>query len=113
MSPKLSNLYMKALEHWVLRIADSDATWFGLGWLRPAKHACVGYWYILFSSILLGLPGVIVGAGLIYLFLGTVQPQVWLWMLLLALLVELPLHCLFAHFWNRRAKSLGKVELTA
>jgi hypothetical protein len=104
---------MKAIEYWVLRIADSDATWFGLGWLRPAKHVRIGYWYILFSSILLGLPGVMVGAGLIYLFLGTVAPQVWLWMFLLVLLFELPLHCLFAHYWNRRAKASGNDELVS
>ena len=104
---------MRSIEHWVLRIADSDATWFGLGWLRPARHECVGYYYILFSSVLLGLPGVLVGAGVVYLFLGTVEPRVWLWMFLLVLIFELPLHCLFAHFWNRRAKVLGSGELAA
>ena len=93
--------------YWVLRIADSDATWFGLGWLRPAKQERVGFWYIFFSSILLGLPGVMAGAGLIYLFLGRVEPRVWLTMFLLVLLLELPMHGLFAYFWNRRAKSLA------
>ena len=97
---------MSAIEHWVLRIADSDATWFGLGWLRPAKHESVGFWYIIFSSILLGLPGVMVGAGLIYSFLGRVEPGVWLSLFLLVLFFELPLHGLFAHYWNRRAKAL-------
>jgi hypothetical protein len=94
---------MKALEHWTLRIADSDTTWFGLNWLRPAKHARVGYGYVVFSSILLGLPGIAVGAGVVYLVLGRVDPGVWLSMFALAVMVELPLHILFAHFWNRRA----------
>ena len=97
---------MSAIEHRVLRIADSDAAWFGLGWLRPAKHESVGFGYIILSSILLGLPGVLVGAGLIYFFLGRVDPGVWLALFLLVLFFELPLHGLFAHYWNRRAKAL-------
>ena len=97
---------MKAIEYWVLRIADSDATWFGLGWLRPAKHERIGFSYIMFSSILLGLPGMAVGAGLIHLFLGRVDPRVWLSLFLLVLFFELPLNWLFARIWNRRAKTL-------
>ena len=97
----------------MLRIADSNATWFGLGWLRPAKHEHIGYGYILFSSILLGLPGVALGGGLVYWFLGRVAPAVWLSMFVLALLVELPLHALFAHFWNRRADTLRRAGLSA
>lgn len=97
---------VRSIEHWVLRIADSDATWFGLGWLRPAKHERLGSWYLLFSSILLGLPGVGVGAGMLYWFLGRVPLVAWIWLSLLALLVELPLHALFGHYWNRRAASL-------
>jgi hypothetical protein len=104
---------MKAIEYWVLRIADSDATWFGLGWLRPAKHKRVGFCYVLFSSILLGLPGVVAGAGLIYLFMGRVEQQAWLTMFLLVLCFELPMHGLFAHFWNRRVKKLAGDGLAA
>lgn len=98
---------MKAIEHWVFRIVDSDATWIGLGWLRPAKHERVSFWHIIFSSILLGLPGVMVGAGLIYLFIGRVEQEVWLTMFLLVLCFELLMHGLFAHYWNRRAKTLA------
>jgi hypothetical protein len=98
---------MKAIEYWFLRIADSDATWFGLGWLRPAKHKCVGLWYIIFSSILLGIPGVVAGAALIYLFFRRVELHLWLAMFLLVLCFELPMHGLFAYFWNRRAKKLA------
>jgi hypothetical protein len=98
---------MKAIEHLVLRVADSDLTWFGFGWLRPAKQQPVGFGYVLFSSVLLGLPGIGVGVGLIYWFLGRVEPRVWLAMFALVMMVELPLHVLFAHYWNRRAASLA------
>ena len=81
-------------------------TWFGLNWLRPAKHNRLGLGYILLSSLLLGLPGIAVGAGLIYLVLGRVQPSVWLWLFVLVMLIELPLNILCAYFWNRRAKGL-------
>ncbi len=104
---------MKSLEHWILRIADCDATWIGFGWLRPAKQQHIGFGYILFSSVLLGLPGVAVGAGLIYWFLGRVEPRVWLVMFALVMLVELPLHLLFAHYWNRRAANLASGNTVA
>jgi hypothetical protein len=104
---------MKTIEHWVLRIADCDATWIGFGWLRPAKQQHVGFTYILFSSVLLGLPGIAVGAGLIYWFLGRVEPRVWLAMFALVMLVELPLHGLFAYYWNRRAASLTGAKTAA
>lgn len=81
----------------------NDWTWRGFNWLRPAKNHHVGYGYILLSSILLGLPGVGVGTGLIYWYLGRVEARVWLAMFALVMPVELPLHLLFAHFWNRRA----------
>lgn len=102
---------MKALGRWVLRVADNDKTWFGLNWLRPAKRDRLSPGYILFSSVLLGLPGITVGVGLIYLFLGRVEPRVWLWLFVLVMLVELPLHILFAYFWNRRAEALGARRL--
>jgi hypothetical protein len=97
---------MRALEHWVLRVADSDWTWLGLNWLRPAKHDRAGPGYILLSSILLSLPGIAVGGGLIYLAFGRVEAGVWLWLFAVVMMVELPLHILFAHFWNRRAEAL-------
>ena len=104
---------MKALEHWILRIADHDVTWCGLNWLRPAKHERVGQGYILLSSILLGLPGIAVGAGIIYLVIGRVDPSVWLSLFVLVMTIELPLHILFAHFWNRRAERLAQDVPTA
>jgi hypothetical protein len=100
---------MKTLEHWVLRIADSDATWVGLNWLRPNRHQHFGTGYILLSSFLLGLPGVAVGASLIWWFSGGVGPGTWLALFAVVMMFELPLHVLFAHFWNRRAALLAQV----
>ena len=73
---------MEAIGQIVVRIADSNATWFGLGWLRPEKHEHVSYRYILFSSILLGFPGVGLGGGLIFLFLGLVHGEILITQLL-------------------------------
>jgi hypothetical protein len=102
----MSKRYMGTWENWVLKVADHDLTWIGLGWLRPAKEQHVGPAYVLFSSILLGLPGFVVGVGLIYLFLGRVESRVWLGLFLLVMIVEVPLHLVFAYFWNRRAERL-------
>jgi ABC-type Fe3+ transport system permease subunit len=99
---------MKALEHWVLRIADSDVTWIGLNWLRPPKHHRIGHRTVLLSSVLLGLPGIAVGAGLIYLFLGRIEPSVWLSLFVLVMMFELPMNALFARYWNQRAGKLAQ-----
>ena len=97
---------MNAIERWVLLIADSDLTWIGFHWLRPTKDRRLGPGYILFSSILLGLPGVAMGGGLIYLFIGRVEPLVWLLLFSGATVFELVLHVPFAYFWNKRAEAL-------
>lgn len=104
---------MKTLERWVLRIADSDLTWIGLNWMRPAKESRLGIGYLLFSSFLLGLPGIAVGAGTIYLLFGRVVPGVWLALFVFAMMFELPLHIVFAHYWNRRAEELARGVSTA
>jgi hypothetical protein len=98
---------MKQLEHWVLRIADSDLTWIGFNWMRPAKQQRIGLGYILFSSVLLALPGIAVGAGLLYVMRGHVEPKVWVALFALATAIDLSLHAVFAHYWNRRAASLS------
>lgn len=108
LSRDMSNRCMSALENWVLKVADHDLTWIGLGWLRPAKAQRVGLVYVLLSSVLLGLPGFVVGAGLICLFLERVEPRVWLGLFLLVMVVEVPLHLVFARFWNRRAERLSR-----
>ena len=97
---------MSAFERWFFRIADSDACWYGLGWLRPAKTESVGPLWIMAASVILGLPGVGVGIGLIYLVLGTVQPEVCWGIFLAVTLVELVLHVISAYFWNKRAVTL-------
>ena len=97
---------MKTLEYWVLRIADSDWTWVGFNWLRPDRRQRLGFLYLLFSSMLLGFPGVVAGAGLIYLFSGSVEAHVWASLFIFVTMIELPLHLLLAHFWNRRADAL-------
>ncbi len=94
------------LQNWIYRITDSDKTWYGLGWMRPEKHTHLGPGYIILASILLGLPGITVGAGFIYLVLGQVTPGAWLWLFALALLIELPLNIVVAYYWNQRAKEL-------
>jgi hypothetical protein len=83
-------------------------TWWGLNWMRPAKHDRLGMGYILLSSIVLGFPGIAVGSGLIYLALGRVEPNVWVWLFGLVITIELALHLLLAHFWNRRADTLER-----
>ena len=97
---------MKTIGNWVLRVADSDLTWFGLNWLRPSTRTHIGIGYIFFSSVLLGLPGIVAGAAMIYLAIGKVQSTVWLALILLVMAIELPLHWLFAYFWNERARRL-------
>ena len=102
------NRTMKTFERLFLRAADCDWNWIGLGWLRPAKDARVGIGYIIGSSILLGLPGVVVGVTMLYLAFGRVSFGAWLVLFVAATMVDLLLHIVFAHFWNRRAGELRK-----
>jgi hypothetical protein len=97
-----------SVEQWVLRVADSDWTRIGLNWLRPAKHTCVWLAYVVPASLVLGLPGVAAGAALIAAMAGRIDLSVCLWLLLIVTMVGLPLNLLFAHYWNRRARSLGR-----
>jgi hypothetical protein len=103
---------MKTIEQLFLRIGDSDWTWIGLSWLRPARDARIGIGYIVGSSILLGLPGVGVGAALLYFAFGRVSVGAWLFLFAAATMAELLLHIAFGHFWNRRADALAK-DVTA
>ncbi len=97
---------MKRIEHWALRVADSDMTWFGLNWLRPARHQRIGCVGVVFGAVLLALPGIAAGAGLIYLVLGHVDPEVWASLVVLVVLLELALCLPSTHYWNQRAKKL-------
>ena len=101
-------MVMKTFERWYLRIADSDLTWYGFNWMRPAKERRLGPGYIVFSSVLLGLPGVAVGIGTIYLLFGRVDIKTCLVVFSLATMFELLLHAPFAHYWNKRARALAK-----
>lgn len=94
---------MKTIERWVLRISDSDWTWYGFGWMRPKRDERVGLLYILFSSVLLGLPGIAVGIGALFLVFGKVELETCGWIVAGVVLFELLLHLVFAHYWNRRA----------
>jgi hypothetical protein len=106
----LSDTTMKTIERWVLRISDSDWTWCGFGWMRPAKHQRLGLPYLLFSSVLLGLPGIVVGIGALFLVFGKVELQVCGWIFAAVVLVELLLHLVFAHYWNGRATMVARVN---
>lgn len=97
---------MNTIEQWCLRCADKDSTWMGLSWLRPAKDTRVGAGYVLMSSLLLGIPGIALGAGAIYLALGMVEMKVWAFLFALVMAVEIGLHAVFAYAWNRRASRL-------
>jgi len=101
---------MKFIEHWILHIADSDWTWTGFNWMRPAKQQRIGAGYILFSSLLLSLPGILLGAALLYWLKGRVEPKAWLALFALAMAIDLALHVLFARYWNRRANKLATNE---
>jgi hypothetical protein len=99
---------MGTIERWMLRIADHNLTWIGFNWMRPAKQTRCGLRYILLSSLLLGLPGVLIGAGLLYFLLGTVGWKAWAALFAFAMALEVSLHIVFAYYWNRRADALAR-----
>jgi hypothetical protein len=103
---------MKRLEELFLRVADSDWSWIGFNWLRPAKETHAGIVYILFSSFILGLPGIVIGGVAIDRFCGNPGWEVWLGLFAVVMIVEMLAHLVFAHFWNRRAETLRR-EATA
>lgn len=76
--------------------------------MRPSRETRLSWTYLAGSSILLGLPGLAVGAGGLYLALGRIDPQVWLWMVGLVFTVELILHAVLGFFWNARASELAR-----
>jgi hypothetical protein len=97
---------MKTIERCFLRVADSDWNWIGFNWLRPVKDVRIGIGYIIGSSILLGLPCIGVGAAMLYFVFGRVSFGTWFFLFVAATMVEMLLHIVLAHFWNRRAGGL-------
>lgn len=87
-------------------MADHDLTWVGLNWLRPAKHQRIGYAYVLWMSFILGLPGVLAGAALLFAFVGRVAPEAWCTLFLLVMALQVPMNLIFARVWNRRARGM-------
>ena len=65
---------MEALERMVLRRGDWNGTWWGLGWIRPAKHQRIGVGRLLALSFVLSVPGVAVALGLIFLAFRRLDP---------------------------------------
>jgi len=102
---------MSAIERWCLRCADKDSTWIGLNWLRPAKEARVGVIYVVVSSLILGMPGILLGAGALYLAFGKVEWDAWVMLVTLVFVVEAAMHAVFAWSWNRRARQLQASSL--
>jgi hypothetical protein len=98
---------MGALERLVLRVADWDGTWWGLGWLRPAKHHRVGVGRLVLIRLVLSVPGVAVGLGLIYLGARRLDPSLCLAVFAGLMLVQVCLNVPWAYFWNRRAAALS------
>jgi hypothetical protein len=99
-------MHMERFERWFYRVADSDVSWYGFQWLRPAKTERVGPGRIVLSSIILGLPGAGAGIGLIYFILGSITPATCGVIFSAVTLVELALHVVWAHYWNKRAAAL-------
>jgi hypothetical protein len=99
---------MKTIKRWFLQVADSDWNWIGFSRLRPVKDACISIGYIIGSSILLGLPGIGVGAAMLYFVFGRVSFGAWLFLFVAATMTELLLHIVLAHFWNQRAGELKR-----
>ena len=98
---------MEAFERLVLRLGDWDGTWWGLGWIRPAKHQRIGVGRLLVLSFVLSVPGVAVALGLIFFALRRLDPIFCLALFAGMLLLQVCLHVPLVCFWNRRAAGLS------
>lgn len=78
--------------------------------MRPKQEERVGFLYVLFSSMLLGLPGIVVGIGALFVVFGTVGLRTCGLIFGSVVLFEMLLHLVFAHYWNRRAAALVEKE---
>ena len=91
----------------VLKLGDWDGTWWGLGWIRPAKHERIGVGRFLLICFVLSVPGVAVAVGLIFLALRRLDPVVCVALLAGLMLLQVCLNLPLVYFWNRRAAGLS------
>lgn len=99
---------MGTLERLVLRMADWDGTWWGLGWLRPARDQRVSVARFALTSFVLSAPGAVAGLGLIWWGVGCPDPVFGLAVFAGLMLVQVVLNLPWAYFWNRRAATLAR-----
>lgn len=97
---------MEAFERLVLRLGDWDGTWWGLGWIRPAKHERISFGRLLVISFVLSVPGTAVALGLIFLAVRRLDPIFCLALFAGLMLLQACLNVPLVYFWNRRATAL-------
>jgi len=98
------------------RVMDWDATWIGLGWLRPRREEPVSGRAVLVIVALTGIIALAAGPAA-YLLLSLVEPRNEMAILiasisasLLAFLLNAVLQVLSAVYWNQRAAELRAAE---
>jgi len=94
---------MEAFERMVLRLGDWNGTWWGLGWIRPAKHQRIGIGRLLVICFVLSVPGVAVALGLIFFAVGRLDPIFCLALFAGLMLLQACANVPLVYFWNRRA----------
>jgi hypothetical protein len=102
---------METFERLVLWMADWDVTWWGLGWLRPAKCQRISAAKFTLLVFVLAAPGALVGLGLIYFALGKLDPSVGVLVSGVLVLLQACLNAPMVYFWNRRAAAFCDPEL--
>ena len=98
---------MEAFERTVLRLGDWNGTWWGLGWIRPAKHQRIGVGRLLVISFVLSVPGAAVALGLIFFAVRRLDPIFCLALFAGLMLLQLGANVPLVYFWNRRAAALS------
>lgn len=96
---------MGTFERLVLRMADWNGTWWGLGWIRPAKGQRITPGRFALLMFVLAAPGVVAGVGLIVLVLGKVDPAVVVGLSTGLVILQAALNAPLVYFWNRRASA--------
>jgi hypothetical protein len=96
---------MGTFERLVLRMADWNGTWWGLGWIRPAKYQRISPGRFTLLVFVLAAPGALAGLGLIFLALGKLDPGVAVIVIGGLVLLQACLNAPLVYFWNRRASA--------